>query len=193
MKEPLVDSVEGNMINTSTCMILDLDLTTMRKEEVEFSNLYSLRVQRDDKVHALVAWFDVRLSRRQHDQHQHLHDIGLGSDDDEEGRGGVLELVLTQGAEDDKVHALVAWFDVQFSKLQNPVTLSTSPYKKYTHWKQTVFYLDHDLQVAEGDWIKGSIAVRQSKVNFRELDVKISYHIEGHFEKKDFVQMYKLR
>jgi len=35
----------------------------------------------------------------------------------------------------DFVHALVFWFDVQFKDLQNPVTLSTSPYEKYTHWK----------------------------------------------------------
>ena len=28
----------------------------------------------------------------------------------------------------DRVHALVAWFDTDFSDLENPVTLSTSPY-----------------------------------------------------------------
>ena len=38
-------------------------------------------------------------------------------------------------ARDDKVHAIVAWFDVVFSNLEHPITLSTSPYKKYTHWK----------------------------------------------------------
>lgn len=45
----------------------------------------------------------------------------------------------------DKVHGLVSWFDCLFSNLENPVTLSTSPYKKYTHWKQTTFYLDQPL------------------------------------------------
>jgi len=134
MKEPLVDSVEGSMINSSTCQVLDLNLKTMKKEEVEFSNEYSIRIQRDDKVHALVAWFDV-----------------------------------------------------QFSNLQHPITLSTSPFRKYTHWKQVVFYLDHDLKVAEGDYINGSIAVRKSKTNFRELDLKISYHIDGELDKKSFV------
>ncbi len=127
MKEPLVDSVESNMINSSACQILDLNLVTMAKEDVEFCNEYSIKIARDDKVHALVAWFDV-----------------------------------------------------VFSNLEHPITLSTSPYKKYTHWKQVVFYLDHDLKVAEGDEVYGSIAVRKSKSNFRELDLKISYHLNGH-------------
>lgn len=51
----------------------------------------------------------------------------------------------------DRVHALIAWFDTDFSDLENPVTLSTSPYQQNTHWKQTVFYLDHELDVKKGD------------------------------------------
>jgi hypothetical protein len=39
----------------------------------------------------------------------------------------------------------------------------------------------------------GSIAVRQSKSNFRELDIKISYHIDTPIQKKEFVNMYKLK
>ena len=35
----------------------------------------------------------------------------------------------------DNVHGLVAWFDTKFYHLENPVTLSTSPYRKGTHWK----------------------------------------------------------
>ena len=44
-----------------------------------------------------------------------------------------------------------------------------------------------------GDILEGSIAVRQSKDNFRELDIKISYHIEAGTCKEDFINMYKLR
>ena len=35
----------------------------------------------------------------------------------------------------DRVHGLIAWFDTPFSNLTRPINLSTSPYKKYTHWK----------------------------------------------------------
>ena len=60
----------------------------------------------------------------------------------------------------DRVHGVVAWFDCEFSNLRNKFTLSTSPYKKYTHWKQTILYTDKDIEVKKGEVLKGSIAVR---------------------------------
>ena len=60
----------------------------------------------------------------------------------------------------DKVHGIVAWFDTEFSRLKNPINLSTSPFKPSTHWKQTVLYLEKDLEVDEGDILWGSVAVR---------------------------------
>lgn len=35
----------------------------------------------------------------------------------------------------DNVHALVAWFDCEFSDLENPIILSTAPYNDPTHWR----------------------------------------------------------
>ena len=50
------------------------------------------------------------------------------------------------------------------------------------------------MSVNVGDVLEGSIAVRQAKENFRELDIKISYHIDSQAcGKEDFVNMYKLR
>ena len=140
MKEPLIDVCESNMLVSNSCMILDLDLVNMKKEDVEFSNEYQLTMMRDDKIHALVAWFDCH-----------------------------------------------------FSDLTNPVTLSTSPYKKYTHWKQVVFYMDHEMRVKQGDQLWGSISNRKSKTNFREQDVKISYHSSSPQAHNGFTQMYKIR
>lgn len=94
---------------------------------------------------------------------------------------------------DDRIHGLVAWWDSDFSRLTRPVTLTTSPYSKATHWKQTVFYLSNDIDVKRGDVMHGSIANRKSLKNFRELDIKISYHMENDKQKKDMVNMYKLR
>ena len=94
----------------------------------------------------------------------------------------------------DRVHALVSWFDTLFSDLENTVKLSTSPYNRYTHWKQTVFYLEEDLDVESGEVLKGSVACRKSRTNFREQDIKFSYHFDGRLSRDiDFVQMYKLR
>lgn len=82
MKEPLIDVCEGHMLVSNECKIWDMDLTKMKKEDVNFTSAYELEMTRDDKVHALVAWFDCK-----------------------------------------------------FENLHNPVTLSTAPYNEYTHWK----------------------------------------------------------
>jgi type I protein arginine methyltransferase len=58
MKEPLIDMVEPNMIVSNSCCILDLDLVNCKKEDVEFTSEYSLTINSNDKVHALVSWFD---------------------------------------------------------------------------------------------------------------------------------------
>lgn len=110
MKEPLVDTVNKDMIMSSSCKILELDLVNMDKSEVNFSNQYSVTMNYSDRVNGLVVWFET-----------------------------------------------------PFSDLQRPITLSTSPYKTYTHWKQTVLYSEYDLDVKRGDVLSGSIAVRQSK------------------------------
>lgn len=140
MKEPLVDTVDPNMIMSNECKVLSLDLVKCRKEDVEFSNQYSLHMRYTDRVHGLVAYFET-----------------------------------------------------PFSNLTRPILLSTSPWKKYTHWKQTVFYLEHDLDVRQGDVLYGSIATRKSKTNFRELDIKISYNMDAVQVKRSFVNMYKLK
>jgi len=100
------------------------------------------------------------------------------------------ELTFTRN---DTFSGVVGWFDCVFSKMKNQVVLSTSPYAKYTHWKQVTFYTEKDISVSRGDVISGSIAVRKSKSNFRELDVKISYHLKGLYSNNSFYQLYKIR
>ena len=73
--------------------------------------------------------------------------------------------------------------------------MSTSPYLKSTHWQQTVFYTKKDFAVSKGDKVFGSIAVRKSVTNFRQLDIKISYHVDnGNKDKEEnnWYQLYKI-
>jgi protein arginine N-methyltransferase 1 len=81
--------------------------------------------------------------------------------------------------------------------LKNKVTLSTSPYEAYTHWKNVIFYLDKPQKVEKGDAFQGSIAVRQSKENYRELDIKFSYHFKTdptlNPAVAPYTQLYKVR
>ena len=99
------------------------------------------------------------------------------------------ELQLTRN---DTIYALACWFDVYFTKLQHPVKLSTSPYSSTTHWRHTVFYMDQLIPAQKGKLLAGSIAVRKSHVNPRDLDIKISYHYHDDRINADFNQQYQL-
>lgn len=65
-KDPMVDIVPPNNIVSDICCILDLDLVKMNKKDVEFSNFYQLKMEYNDRVHALVFWFDVIFEDLQH-------------------------------------------------------------------------------------------------------------------------------
>lgn len=70
-----------------------------------------------------------------------------------------------------KVYGLVTWFDCYFSHGHKKYTLSTSPYKKSTHWKHTIFYVEKPFSVDEEDKIECCIKVDKADENIRELNV----------------------
>lgn len=79
---------------------------------------------------------------------------------------------------DDFVHALVAWFDIDFTACHKPIRFSTGPHTKYTHWKQTVFYFREVLTVQQGEEVSGTLVVRPNEKNRRDLDIKIDYLLD---------------
>ena len=92
------------------------------------------------------------------------------------------------------LYGFVSWFDCDFSHGDKKVLLSTSPYKKQTHWKQTVFYVEEPEQLVEGDTVTGTINVAKAKDNPRELNVEIRYRV-GSSEgdgRKEKVQHYRI-
>ncbi|KAK5692370.1 Nuclear SAM-dependent mono-and asymmetric methyltransferase [Elasticomyces elasticus] len=93
----------------------------------------------------------------------------------------------------DYIHALIAWFDIEFSACHKPVRFSTGPHTKYTHWKQTVFYLADILTVEAGETVSGKLDCSPNAGNRRDLDIGIDYRTdtndphrkaEGHCEYK---------
>jgi len=93
----------------------------------------------------------------------------------------------------DNIHAFIAWFEVEFSKCHKPIIISTSPQSTYTHWKQTVFYIEDVLSVTEGEEISGYLACKPNEKNPRDLDIEIKYEYEGKWAKVHKVQDYVLR
>lgn len=78
----------------------------------------------------------------------------------------------------DYIHALIAWFDIEFSACHKPVRFSTGPHTKYTHWKQTVFYLADVLTVEAGESVKGNLLCKPTEANRRDLDIALDYGVE---------------
>ncbi|MBE3043356.1 hypothetical protein IMZ48_12460, partial [Candidatus Bathyarchaeota archaeon] len=48
---------------------------------------------------------------------------------------------------------------------------------KYTHWKQTVFYLKDVLTVGAGETIDAQMSVRPNEKNRRDLDIDLQYKL----------------
>jgi protein arginine N-methyltransferase 1 len=80
----------------------------------------------------------------------------------------------------DFVHAVIAWFDIHFTACHKPISFSTGPHTKYTHWKQTVFYLRDVLTVEEEEKISGYLINKPNAKNKRDLDIRISYALDTH-------------
>eukprot|EP01056_Protomagalhaensia_sp_Gyna25_P001956 Protomagalhaensia_sp_Gyna_25__1955@NODE_2040_length_1332_cov_217_488012_g1685_i0_p1_GENE_NODE_2040_length_1332_cov_217_488012_g1685_i0NODE_2040_length_1332_cov_217_488012_g1685_i0_p1_ORF_typecomplete_len382_score70_46PrmA/PF06325_13/7_9e24Methyltransf_25/PF13649_6/5_8e14Methyltransf_25/PF13649_6/1_7e03PRMT5/PF05185_16/1e11MTS/PF05175_14/2_2e11Methyltransf_31/PF13847_6/1_1e10Cons_hypoth95/PF03602_15/3_5e10Methyltransf_16/PF10294_9/6_6e10CMAS/PF02353_20/1_6e09Met_10/PF02475_16/7_5e08Methyltransf_3 len=93
----------------------------------------------------------------------------------------------------DFAHALIAWFDCEFTACHSTVAFSTSPFTCYTHWKQTVFYLEHIVTGYRNEEIKGIIAVRKKKKNHRDLDIKLTYTFSGRVGAIEHEQLHRIR
>ena len=125
LSEPLVDTVEMKALVTDPCPVKVIDLNTVTTAELAFSEPFQLRCQRNDFIHALIAWFDI-----------------------------------------------------DFTACHKPIRFSTGPHTKYTHWKQTVFYLREVLTVEEGESVRGFLTNKPNDKNRRDLDIKIDYELD---------------
>jgi protein arginine N-methyltransferase 1 len=135
--EPLVDNCDPEQVISNAAALLNIDIYTVTKEELDFTSQFSLEINKDDTLHALVAFFNV-----------------------------------------------------EFSKTHTKLWFSTGPKSKTTHWKQTVFYLAKPIKVKNGDVIKGKIQVKRNDKNPRDLDIEI-WSGKGEMSKEP--QSYRLR
>ena len=94
----------------------------------------------------------------------------------------------------DYAHAFVGYFECAFTQIHKPIVFSTSPHARYTHWKQTVFYLQDELTVCAGEELKGRIKCVPNSRNHRDLDIDINYIFSGkNCEETDRSQKFYLR
>uniref|UniRef100_A0A5K3EWX8 type I protein arginine methyltransferase n=1 Tax=Mesocestoides corti TaxID=53468 RepID=A0A5K3EWX8_MESCO len=146
LTEPLVDVVDPNQVVTNCCLVKDVDMYTIRVEDLTFSAPFQLTCKRNDYVHALVTFFNI-----------------------------------------------------DFTCCHKYVGFSTGPdERRYTHWKQTVFYLDSGegdecLTVKKGEEIRGIFSIMPNSRNNRDLDISIKLNFNGELSTADSKFNYRMR
>jgi len=140
VSEPLVDSVDHKCLVTNNCLIKEIDIQTVKKEEIPFTSPFHLQFKRNDYLHALVAFFTV-----------------------------------------------------EFSHCHKRIGFSTSPEHNYTHWKQTVFYLEDYLTSKKGEEVTGTFTMKPNQRNVRDLDFEISVNFEGELCSVKETNTYRMR
>jgi cyclopropane fatty-acyl-phospholipid synthase-like methyltransferase len=138
--EPLVDCCDAEQVMSDSAQLLEIDLYTTTKEQLDFQSAFEIKANRTDYAHALVCYFNV-----------------------------------------------------EFSKTHNKLKLPTGPKNKYTHWKQTLFYLDEPLIVNNGESIKGEFKVKRNAQNPRDLDIDIRVEFKGKDQTYSQDRPYRLR
>lgn len=93
----------------------------------------------------------------------------------------------------DYIHGLVAYFECAFTQVHKPIGFSTSPFCRYTHWKQTIFYLPDSLIICDGEKISGDITCKPNRKNRRDLDIGISIAVKGRHNASTYAIDYRLR
>ncbi|KAM7434048.1 Protein arginine N-methyltransferase 3 [Porites harrisoni] len=94
---------------------------------------------------------------------------------------------------DSQCSAFVTYFDIFFEKnCDEKVNFSTSPSHPPTHWKQTVFYLEHPIKVIQGQILEGFLACTKNSKDPRSLDISIEV-TDASSQKKLCQQSYLLQ
>ena len=106
-----------------------------------------------------------------------MMDINLYTVTAEDLKNINLKFKLT-ATKNDMAHAFVIWFDTYF-QLDKAVVFSTSPYSKYTHWKQTILYTKEPMAIMKGDEINGSMNIKPSEKSERDLAISAEWEWVG--------------
>lgn len=62
LHEPLVDVVDAKQVVSNSALIKEVDIRTMKEEDLSFSSPFHLQVRRNDYVHAFVTFFNIEFS-----------------------------------------------------------------------------------------------------------------------------------
>lgn len=62
IQEPLVDVVDPKQVITNSCLLKEVDMYTVKIEDLDFSSPFHLTCNRDDYIQALVTYFNIEFT-----------------------------------------------------------------------------------------------------------------------------------
>jgi len=93
----------------------------------------------------------------------------------------------------DYCQALVTFFQIEFSKCHQRVGFSTAPEAPYTHWKQTVFYLEDYITTMKDEEMFGVFRMKPNDRNKRDLDFEVEVDFQGQLCQVTEKNKYRMR
>jgi len=93
----------------------------------------------------------------------------------------------------DYIQALVTFFNIEFTHCHKRVGFSTAPEAPYTHWKQTVFYLQDYLTCKKGEEVRGTFKMTPNERNNRDMDFDITVNFNGELCNATETNKYRMR
>eukprot|EP01135_Chromosphaera_perkinsii_P003509 Nk52_evm9s246 gene=Nk52_evmTU9s246 len=67
IEEPLVDTVNGDQVVSDNCLMMEVDILQVTKDELSFNVPFEVKSERDDYVHAFVTFFDISFTQTHKD------------------------------------------------------------------------------------------------------------------------------
>lgn len=125
-----------------------MDIYTVKLEDLTFTSPFCLQVKKNDYIHALVTYFNIEFTRC----HKRT---GFST-----SQFLLFCLLLLPLFMSIQLYSHCYFWLKYYSYFQ-----SLGPESPYTHWKQTVFYLDDYLTVKTGEEIFGTISMKPNVKN----------------------------
>uniref|UniRef100_A0A8C9R821 type I protein arginine methyltransferase n=1 Tax=Scleropages formosus TaxID=113540 RepID=A0A8C9R821_SCLFO len=176
IKEPLVDVVDPKQLVSTACLIKEVDIYTVKTEDLSFTSPFCLQVKRNDYIHALVTYFNIEFTCC----HKRT---GFSTS----------EAPFTIGLSRCSQIRCCRWVCVCAHVPLDVFSSFSGPESPYTHWKQTVFYLDDYLTVKTGEEIYGTIHMKPNVKNNRDLDFSVDIDFKGQLCEVSLTSEYRMR
>jgi len=181
------------MPDKATMYVCSIEDAKYKEDKIHFwDSVYGFDMKRIKKIAITEPLVDSVDGRQVNSTHCKIHEIDLMTVTPEDA--GKLDCTFSIRANrDDYIHAMVLYWTCEFSKCHTPIGFTTGPGAQYTHWKQTVFYLDEDVTAKKGEELCGTIKCTQNKSNKRDLDFEINYEFYGELSSVSLTQKYRMR